>query len=133
MRSVRTVISRRNTYSFTAARVFRGIAIVFLLYTGAEVTAPQYCNEAFGLTKTSAASASAATSAAGKKHSQKEQPSERHSSGDEDCFCCCAHVLPADIGGATAAPPAKTFLVEPQKSGLISPPLRSPYHPPRAS
>lgn len=117
-----------------AARVFRGIAIFFLLYTGAEMTAPQYCSEAFGrITSEISASNVTSTPTAVSSHSDKEQQPQRHSSGEEDCFCCCAHVLPAIPDSLNAAPAMRISLVDLQKSGLASPPLQSPYHPPKVS
>lgn len=118
-----------------ATRLFRGIAILFLLYTGTEMTAPQYCNEALGLIKTSEVFARSAgsTLSAVDNQSEKDQPFERYSSEEEDCFCCCAHVLPAIAGVLNTAPQIKTYPIDPQTSGLASPPLQSPYHPPRLS
>ena len=119
-----------------ASRLFRGIAILFLLYTGAEMTAPQYCNEALSLPKSSAlafdASPSLSAKTASESHSDKDQPSERTPSGDEDCFCCCAHVIPGTAVALNSAPELNVTAGDLQQSGLSSPPLQSPYHPPRS-
>ncbi len=116
-------------------RLFRGIAILFLLYTAAELTAPQYCAEALSLAQNSERSVLSndvdLTGVSGGSHSEKEEPSKRRSSGDEDCFCCCAHVLPGTVMALDALPEPKTTLVEVNKIGLPSPPLQSPYHPPK--
>lgn len=119
----------------------RGLAVFFLLFTGADLLLPQYfCGEGeIGGVTIMTASASAASEPDGgarftipstpADHQPTETPDK--APHDEDCFCCCAHVLPtfafATVGtfelNLPSAPPAEDH--------LQSPPLRGTYHPPR--
>lgn len=117
------------------ARFVRVIAILFLLYTGADLTVPQFCGEEMGIPKftqtiASADSSSRAAFATSEKNSREDPPSER-SHSDEDCFCCCAHVLPGHATAMVANSELKSTLAALQKIDLASPSLQSPYHPPR--
>ena len=84
------------------ARVVRVIAILFLVYTGADLTVPEFCGEEMGIPRfvqaTSPTVNGDAAFATDASESRQDSPSDRTHS-EEDCFCCCTHVLP---GHATA-------------------------------
>jgi hypothetical protein len=107
-------------------RLVRALALFFVLFTGADIALPQYfCGgeEVGGLPLGSVATSTSEDSLPGQV--PDEAPHE------EDCFCCCAHVLPglAFIRAATAE---LRSLEPPQKhESLPTPPLQLPYHPPR--
>ncbi|MDQ3755646.1 MAG: hypothetical protein M3371_13055 [Acidobacteriota bacterium] len=121
-------------------RLTRTVVVFFLLYTVADITLPQYfCREDFG--GRAAASSTDSTGTA-----QNEQlaatfdssagiPSETPSEQlphEEDCFCCCAHVLPsADLARIEVHELKSTQPVTPT-GALPSPPVREMYRPPRA-
>jgi len=61
--------------------------------------------------------------------SGNDQPS-RSPLTDDDCFCCCSHILPSpalSVGVSGVKPPA----ARPSDSSLPSAPPRSTFHPPR--
>lgn len=125
--------SSRKKRSFMTTRMVRAIAVLFLFYTAVEITVPQFCSEASGVLSISeAARASMILSvlSPAADNNQKELPSEQPSS-DEDCFCCCAHVVPGRAIAAIAITDLMPSFTVQRKIDLPSPPLQSPYHPPR--
>jgi hypothetical protein len=111
----------------------RAIAIFFLLYTGVEITVPQYCAEASGVVSISEAARDSTRRpviTATDDSNQKELPSEQPCA-DEDCFCCCAHVVPGRAVCTIVVSDLMPSFGIPRKIDLPSPPLQSPYHPPR--
>lgn len=130
--------SSKSLNRFFSGRFARFIVILFLAYAGVDIANPQLCNDEFA--PASVAQALAADTRAEesstqisisnpKENRQREQPSAPHS--DEDCFCCCTHVLP----GLTTHPNGASDVVS---QGLILTPqsvtsahLMALYHPPR--
>ncbi|MGH9900593.1 MAG: hypothetical protein ACRD68_02015 [Pyrinomonadaceae bacterium] len=132
--------SRFNIGSERRRRLTRAVVIFFLLHAGADLAFPQYfCREDFG------GIIAAANSTDSTKPAQKEQlaasfdgsdgiPSETPSEQlphEEDCFCCCAHVLPSadlsriKINELNSTQPAV------RSDSIPSPPVREMYRPPR--
>lgn len=128
-------------------RLFRGIVLMFLVYTGFEVAFPQFCGEkAVGILGNSSVTfsserygsnkASASISAAARRDPQglPSIPQEdRDTPKDEDCFCCCAHVMPSPV---FVDPKASELVLLPSTQPEVSIPtasLRAPYHPPRSA
>ena len=115
-------------------RVVRLIAILFLTYTGADLTVPEFCSEEMGIQRVRQVTASADTSAAvlvaGPTESRRDPPSEPTHSG-EDCFCCCTHVLPGYATATAAVPDLYSAFAALRIIDVASPPLQGPYHPPR--
>ncbi len=120
----------------------RGAAVFFLLFTCADIALPQYfCSddEIGGVTlKGSATTPSAAVDVALDRTSDPATTDDSDSGWhedqaphEEDCFCCCAHVLPSmaftPVGTSEMRLPSRTLV----KDSLPSPPLRGTYHPPR--
>lgn len=122
------------------ARVFRVLAILFLVYTGLDITVPQLCCGEFsypGIIQVSAASdlsdyAKTFPAIDAAKNSSGD-PTSGEQPQDEDCFCCCTHVLPGRAIAVIATPELKAPFASLQKISLASPPLQSPYHPPRSA
>lgn len=123
--------SRGNNSSVRRhGRLVRGVAVFFLLFTVADITLPQYfCGgEEIGglpLAETAGLGAEAGTETPWPGRDSEQAPHE------EDCFCCCAHVLPGFV--LTPAPIAEQGSLQPplKLDSLPSPPLRLQYHPPR--
>lgn len=122
----------------------RGLAVFFLLFAFADMAFPQiFCREELGglLNIRSAVASKSDTSTIVKEkstvavnddssHSQPDDPS-REVPHEEDCFCCCAHVLTGisfqpNVPGAMKPLP---FALYPDS--IPNPPLRGTYHPPR--
>lgn len=96
-------LESNKTRSTRRARVVRVVAVFFLLSAAADLTMPQiFCRGEMSFVGTSIAhSSSSATESArttmlasSSDDSQSPQPDEQ-APRDEDCFCCCAHVLPS--------------------------------------
>lgn len=122
-------------------RAVRAVAVLFLIYTGADLAMPQYfcgSEEMGGLSPNSShiniarserneALVAALTSS---DESQPGQPSDE-APHDEDCFCCCAHILPSlslSIVHTSELRSPSALLFE---DSHLSPPLRNTYRPPR--
>jgi hypothetical protein len=122
-------------------RLVRAVAVFFLLFTCADLSMPEYfCDEEAGAlpvnltvrqkagdvaTGLDLAAAASTTEDALPGAPDSEAPHE------EDCFCCCAHVLPAVLVANVGASDAKTPALVLTADSLPSPPLQSTYHPPR--
>ena len=117
--------------------LYRGIAVFFLLFTFADISSPHLCCEELdGLAESAALGAMVnvpvfdyGTTAIVNDQSRPQQPAKPTSS-EEDCFCCCSHVLP----GLSFTVPVlhfKALQADPQPDCLPTPPLSALYHPPR--
>lgn len=121
-----------------SGRFARFIVILFLAYAGVDIANPQLCNDEFAPPAVWLASnverraeepSTAISIGDSEKSEQREQPSTPHS--EDDCFCCCTHVLP----GLTTQPNGASDVVS---QGLTLTPqsvssayLMARYHPPR--
>ena len=117
------------------ARVVRVIAIMFLVYTGADLTVPEFCGEEMGIprfaqTASSTGVRSEAAFATDASESRQDLPPEPTHS-DEDCFCCCTHVLPGHATAPVDVPELTSLFAPLRIIDVASPPLQGPYHPPR--
>jgi|ERR1700752_3505064 len=116
----------------------RFIVILFLAYAGVDIANPQLCNDEFAppevllaanVEQRAEEALTNVSSNDSEETEQREQPSAPHS--EDDCFCCCTHVLP----GLTTHPNGASDVVS---QGLTSTPqsvtsahLMALYHPPR--
>jgi hypothetical protein len=110
--------------------MYRFVAIFFLLWTLTDLSVPEVCMADFD----------APASLAG---ASTEQPvlatsPQRHDSGspsvpyqpDDDCFCCCSHVLPSSFADVERLKALST--VERDDDGTVPyRPINTPFHPPR--
>ena len=83
-------------------RIFRGVAILFLLYTGVDLLAPQICAEEGGLRASANVTVQLTVlrpDVVGQSdvESKGTQIPDEPTSQDEDCFCCCAHIVAATV------------------------------------
>lgn len=125
--------SSRNKRWLMSTRTVRAIAVLFLLYTGVEITVPQFCSEALGavsISEPTSDSTNVLVVSSTTHNSQEGLPSEQPSS-DEDCFCCCAHVVPGRALATVAVSELMPSFTVPRKTDLPSPVLQGPFHPPR--
>ncbi len=123
------------------SRVIRGIANLFLVYTALDIAYPQLCSEELAslgsaahqtLRVNSDSPSQAGLLVSANSGSHQNQPSNQESQ-EEDCFCCCAHV----VAGMVFVPPIallqnsdvsiRKLSATPQNE------FERPYHPPRFS
>jgi len=115
-------------------RVYRGIAIFFLLFTIADLSCPGLCRDEFDDLYPLAQMQSLADtemSACADNTGEPGQPSQR-GSVEEDCFCCCPHLLPVFLPG-TAEVEAILHHYPPRLNNLPTAPPNDTDHPPRTT
>ncbi len=119
-------------------RVFRCVAFFFLLFTAVDLTVSEFCREEIGgLSMASAFQEFSETERSAKFISAIQTPDDSQNSlpSDqpiyEDCFCCCAHVVPGLVHRSAAIAYGSSYSQVPTDLPLPSPPLRGPFHPPR--
>lgn len=122
---------------FFSGQLARFIVILFLVYTGVDIMNPQLCNDEFAPISSVSASDSgkrtedsvAVVARNLNETSERNEQSTTHS--DEDCFCCCTHVLPAP----TTHPNGVLDVISREASlvshSVTSAHLMALYHPPR--
>lgn len=120
------------------ARAVRAVAVFFLLYTGADITLPQYfCPEDCGAPVTRSTDSSKPAqnehlaSALDKSNSRPSETPSEQLPHEEDCFCCCAHVLPGAILARLELYELTSTQPVIKTDSLPSPPHREMYRPPR--
>jgi hypothetical protein len=129
-----------NIREFRRSQLLRVIAMLFLLHSGVDMLFPQLCNEeeSFGgsftttwllTTDSEAGKANAVDGSRGIPDDQPSDPQHR----DEDCFCCCTHVMPSPVFASPAD--AELVLSRSTVSRIFIPtaPSDNPYHPPRVA
>ena len=120
-------------------RVIRGIALMFLIYTAMYLASPGLCRgESLGDGRLGSVAVARATRLSSARIARVEaadnqptnEPAEQPSD-DDDCFCCCSHVIPGtvvagvDVSDLRSPTPLLESLLVP------SPPLARTFHPPR--
>ena len=113
------------------ARLVRVIAVFFLLFTAADLTVPQFCREEVGIGKFAQVSSFDIVGSAFKSPESREAPPSEPTHSDEDCFCCCSHVLPGTATSSPSGLQATSYFASLKIIDVVSPPLQGPYHPPR--
>ena len=131
------MMSGRNNRKSISRRLFRATALLFLLYTGVDLVFPQICSEEpVGAATKQSVPASSGINADFRlavdvsKESRHEQNSEVPCR-DEDCFCCCAHVMPSPLFVEPSVADSNLGNGINRNLSLISAPLNTPDHPPR--
>lgn len=122
-------------------RLARVLALFFLIFTGADISMPQYfCGgEEVGDLPTQSRSAKTTILTTDESRTiavysaQESQPGESPEQvpHEEDCFCCCAHVLLGLSFKTAEYSILKSPRAPAEMDRLLSPPLQSTYHPPR--
>ena len=130
-------MKRRSTQLFNgffSGRFARFIVILFLAYAGVDIANPQLCNDEFAPPSVLLAANVEETSTFDSVSKtddteQHEQPSAPHS--EDDCFCCCTHVLPGLTSHPNGASDAvsRELILTPQS--VTSAHLLALYRPPR--
>ena len=123
---------------FFSGRFARFIVILFLAYAAVDIANPQLCSDEFApateLLALNAERRSGEPSmdvsvGPSEETEQPEQPSAPHS--EDDCFCCCTHVLPGLTTHSNGASDviSQGLILTPQS--VTSAHLMALYHPPR--
>lgn len=116
--------------------LLRGIALLFLFYTGVDLALTDYHrNETLDLSRTtiSADSREDTLSIAALPANPGNLPDEREAPRDEDCFCCCAHVLPSPVFVDSDIAVLTQLRTVPLRTTLPTAPIHSLYRPPRSA
>lgn len=134
------MMERRSPQLFNglfSGRFARFIVILFLAYAGVDIANPQLCNEEFTPAVLLASNAERRAEkpladcslGSSEDTEQREQPSAPHR--DEDCFCCCTHVLPALTTHPDGAFDVISQGLTLRPQSVTSAHLMALYHPPR--
>jgi len=116
--------------------LLRGIALLFLFYTGVDLALTDYHrNETLDLSRTiiSADSHDDRLAIAASPANPENLPSDREAPRDEDCFCCCAHVLPSPVFVDSDNAELTQLRTVPIRTALPTAPSHSLYRPPRSA
>ena len=129
----------RNIGRLRNERWLKAVAILFLFYTGIDLISCQVCCENVAGLPTEVALALSAErevnetfaviSAPSSEKSQDEQRS--NPSRDEDCFCCCTHVMASPVFASSANADLKMNTSLEENIPIPTAPLNNPYHRPR--
>jgi hypothetical protein len=122
-------------------RLRHGIAIFLLAFAFFDMAVvdmffPQACGEQ-QMSTPSAAPVDSTEEIAGElravnNHDSQSGQDSHESSADEDCFCCCSHIIPSpNVNVVTLNSPPQAG--DPAITSLPSAPPRGAYHPPRLS
>ena len=121
-------------------QLVRAVSVFFLLFTAGDIALPQYfCGgEEIGGLPLNRVIASDEVGDSGIDRAAVPAPEaplpgqdSKQVPHEEDCFCCCAHVLPG-LAFTAATSGQLTSLQRPlEQESLPSPPLPLQYHPPR--
>jgi len=120
-------------------RLLRLVAMLFLAHAGVDLLFPQLCSEEgfragvntpLAVSYTKSNKDSPAVSAFDSNESREEQRSDQEPR-DEDCFCCCSHVVPSPVFGNPNNAELHLPSITEQNVSILSAPLKNPYHPPR--
>src|SRR5215475_10495035 len=122
-------------------RLRRGVAIFLLAFASydmaiVDVFFPQTCGEQ-QMSLPSSGPVDSTEESAGEKIAVKNHDSQpgqdsHESSADEDCFCCCSHIIPSPhVSVVTLNSPPQAG--DPAITSLPSALPRDAYHPPRLS
>ena len=132
-----TLLSNNNAWR---RRFARAIAILFLIYTGFDLASPELCKgDALGdgggkpvIVATRDAKQIIETSNAIERSTSPDQNQiPEQPASDEDCFCCCTHVIPGTITVSLEAADTTALSSIPEHLSIPSPPLPSEFRPPR--
>lgn len=129
-----------NIGKLRKGRLLRVGAILLLLHAGVDLAFPELCTEepfGAGLTQSLELSSRAksnepspAVALAVSSESKDEQRSDPQRL-DEDCFCCCTHVMPSPLFVAPRNAEVGLSNSRHQDTSIPSAPPYRPYHPPR--
>jgi len=133
-----TLLSNENA---RRRRFTRAIAILFLIYTGFDLASPELCKgDALGdgggkpvivATRADAKQINETSNAIKPSTNQDQNEIPEQPDIDEDCFCCCTHVIPGIITVSLESADATALSGILEHLSILTPTLPSEFHPPR--
>ena len=121
-------------------QLLRAVAMLFLVQAGAELLFPELCQEEGTMSRSVIAAhvskdkvALAFVVAVSSSPESRDNQIPDHENRDEDCFCCCTHVMPSPVFDPPENLVLKTQDGSPENVFIPTAPTRSPYHPPRSA
>src|SRR5262245_9710147 len=130
---MRTLFHRNGLRS---PRLARAIVMLFLIYTGLDLIAPQLCNgeesavcQASRIVGLQIDEPDVSVGPKSSDTNRNEEPENQHD--EDDCFCCCAHALPARVIASLEASDVASLTASAAKLTVPSPSLPPAFHPPR--
>ncbi|HYJ84868.1 MAG TPA: hypothetical protein VEW46_02270 [Pyrinomonadaceae bacterium] len=128
-----------NISRFGKGRLVRAIALLFLFHTGVDLLFPELCSEEPvtitvnqslpGSNETVNDETSGLVAESLPTDSREDRRSDPPR--DEDCFCCCTHVVPSQAYSNPGDAELKLPNSMQQEISILSAPPNNPYHPPR--
>lgn len=116
--------------------LLRGIALLFLFYTGVDLALTDYHrNEILDLNRAtiSADSREDKLAVTALPSNPRDHSNDREAPRDEDCFCCCAHVLPSPVFVDSENAELTQLRTVALRTTLPTAPIHSLYRPPRSA
>lgn len=133
-----TLLSNENA---RRRRFARAITLLFLIYTGVDLASPELCKgDALGdsggkpvivTTRRDANEIIEVSNTIEQSTSQHQNQVPEQPANDEDCFCCCTHVIPGTITVSLESSDATAPSSILEQLSILSPTLPSEFHPPR--
>jgi len=133
-----TLLSNENA---RRRRFARAITLLFLIYTGFDLASPELCKgDALGdsggkpvivTTRRDANEIIEVSNTIEQSTSQHQNQVPEQPANDEDCFCCCTHVIPGTITVSLESADATALSNILEQLSILSPTLPSEFHPPR--
>lgn len=125
-----------NIRDLRKSQLLRVIAMVFLLHSGVDLLFPELCNDepfSNGFMSSSVVDHNSRETAFVENGSSKSQGDEHSDTQhkDEDCFCCCTHVMPSSAFARLDDTELVISSSTAQRIAIPSAPSDNPYHPPR--
>ena len=116
----------------------RGVALFFIQFAFADLSIPQLCRPETGgslhptahISSSNSRSDELSFSGASDRSEQQQSKTNEHS--DEDCFCCCSHIVPGSHFNVDLLDLESPVTNLAHHSLPTSVP-NSPFHPPRLS
>ena len=116
----------------------RGVALFFILFTFADLLIPQFCKEELGGHPLPSTRSTGSNNTLDEQDSTlisehaTQEPSKNSQHVDEDCFCCCSHIVPGSHF-SVAILELKSPETNPGVDSLPTSQPNAPFHPPRLS
>lgn len=130
-----------NTRSATRLRLIRGIALFFVIYIAIDLTSLDLCrgevleDSGEGLVAVAGSQLTGTSSlfVARIEASDKLRTNVPSwpLSNDDDCFCCCTHVLPGKVTSPIELTDIRSPKISLEYLSVPSPSLARAFHPPR--
>ena len=131
-----------NIGKFSKGRLVRAVALLFLLHTGADLVFPQFCseepagiamNQSFVATNEAKSNYQSFAIGLPSSNESGENPRREDPPRDEDCFCCCTHVMPSPLFVDPSIADANLGTSIQPNVSIAPAPLNTPDHPPRSA